>query len=111
MIIKTGKKSGRAPELLDRRHISRTAGPVPGSEGHTANLAVIARLLELLGRPARGANLERAGARWVGAPGAVTRQVSDVPEGAPQKRRAQPGAAVARNSCPDATGERMSSTL
>nr|XP_005904943.1 PREDICTED: bone morphogenetic protein 8B [Bos mutus] len=44
--------------------------------GHTANLAVTARLLELLGRPARGADPERAGARWEGALGAVTRQIS-----------------------------------
>ena len=55
-----------------------------------------ARLLEL---PARGADRERAGARWVGAPGAVTRQVSEVPEGAPKS--AEPGQELRWRGTPD----------
>lgn len=115
------KIAGRTPELLDpRRHIPRAAGPAPGSRGLTASLAMTARLLELLGRPVRGADRERAGARWVGAPGAVIQQVSDVREGAPKGSRkgtagktpgGRPAATVTGNSGLDAAARGMRPTL
>ena len=79
-----------------------------------------ARLLQLLGRPAGGADRERAGATWAGAPGAVTQRVPDVREEAPKGSRKgtegkTPGGrlavAVTGNSGLDAAARGMRPTL